>query len=109
MALVEFSSAYPVISNYRVKNAQVAAILLTSCNRLVKAGIHKATSRCNTLLQQIALFVQSNDKSYALIAAIGSNDKSPGVNASTFSGRLIKFHSLLTTILLRVVNSRFAS
>ena len=56
--------------------------LLTSCNRLVKAGTHKATNRCNTLLQQIALFVQSNNKSYALIAAIGNNDKSPGVNAS---------------------------
>ena len=33
-------------------------------------------------LQQIALCVQSSDKSYALIAAIiGCSDKSPGVNA----------------------------
>ena len=42
------------------------------------------------LLQQIALCVQSSDKSYALIAAIGCSDKSPGVNASTFGGKLIR-------------------
>ena len=59
----------------------------------VKAGTHEATNRSNTLLQQIALCVQSSDKSYALIAAIGSSDKSPGVNASTFGGRLIRILS----------------
>ena len=36
----------------------------------------EATNRYNTLLQQIALCVQSSDKSYALIAAIGCTDKS---------------------------------
>ena len=48
------------------------------------AGTHEATNRCNTLLQQVAMCEQSSDKSYALIAAIGCSDKSPGVNASTF-------------------------
>ena len=57
----------------------------------IKAGTHEATNRSNMLLQQIALCVQSSDKSYALIAAIGCSDKSPGVNASTFGGKLIKF------------------
>ena len=54
-----------------------------------KAGTHEATNRSNILLQQIALCVQSSDKSYPLIAAIGCSDKSPGVNASTFGGRLL--------------------
>ena len=53
-----------------------------------------ATNRCKTLLQQIALCVQSSDKSYALIEAIGCSDKSPGLNASTFGGRLFKIFSL---------------
>ena len=48
----------------------------------------------NTLLQQIALCVLSNDKSYALIAAVACSDKSPGVNASTFGGRLLRILSL---------------
>ena len=34
-----------------------------------------ATNRSNMLLQQIALCVQSSDKSYALIAAIGCSDR----------------------------------
>ena len=51
------------------------------------------TIRCNTSLQQIALCVQLSDKSYALIAAIGCSDKSPGVNALTFGGRLINILS----------------
>ena len=58
-----------------------------------KAGTHEATNRSNMLLQQIALCVQSSDKSYALIAAIGCSDKSPGVNASTFGGKLIRILS----------------
>ena len=59
----------------------------------LKVGTHETTNRSNTLLQQIALYVQSNDKSYALIAAIGCSDKSPGVNTSTFGGRLIRILS----------------
>ena len=35
----------------------------------LKAGTHEATNRCKTLLQRIALCVQSSDKSYALIEA----------------------------------------
>ena len=50
-------------------------------------------NRSDMLLQQIALCVQSSDKSYALIAEIGCSDKSPGVNASTFGGRLIRILS----------------
>ena len=37
---------------------------------IFQAGTHEATNRCNTLWQQVALCVQSSDKSYALIAAI---------------------------------------
>ena len=59
----------------------------------VKAETHKETNRSNTLLQQIALCVQSSGKSYALSAAIGCSDKSPGVNAFTFGGRLIRILS----------------
>ena len=59
----------------------------------LKGGTHEATNRSNMLLQQIALCVQSSDKSYALIAAIGCSDKSPGVNASTFGGKLIRILS----------------
>ena len=63
-------------------------------SKYLKVGTHETTNRSNTLLQQIALCVQSNDKSYALIAAIGCSDKkSPGVNASTFGGRLIRILS----------------
>ena len=60
---------------------------------LFKAGAHEATNRCNTLLQQIALCVQSSDKSCAVIAAIGCSDKSPGVNTSTFGDKLIRILS----------------
>ena len=66
-------------------------------NKVFKAGHRRrqitATRYCNTLLQQIALCVQSSDKSYALIAAIGCSDKSPGVNVSTFGGWLRKILS----------------
>ena len=55
----------------------------------LRAGTHEAINRSNMLLQQIALCVQSSEKSYALIAAIGCSDKSPGANASTFGDRLI--------------------
>ena len=37
--------------------------------------------------------LQSSDKSYALIAAIGCSDKLSGVNASTFGGKLIRILS----------------
>ena len=47
----------------------------------------------STTTRQIALCAQSSDKSYALIAAIGCSDKSPGVNASTFGDRLIRILS----------------
>ena len=59
----------------------------------LKVGTHEATNRCNTLLQPIALCVQSSDKSYALIAAMGCSDKSPGMNTSIFDGRSIKILS----------------
>ena len=59
----------------------------------IKAGTHEATNRCNTLVQEIALCVQSSGKSHVLIAAIGCSDKSPGVNASTFDAWLIKILS----------------
>ena len=59
----------------------------------LKEGTHEATNCCNTLLQQIALCVQSSGKSHALIAAIGSSGKSPGVNASTFDACSIKILS----------------
>ena len=74
---------------------QVAASLLTSssCSKSVKVGTHEATNRCNTLLQHIALCVQSSDKSFSLIAAMGCSDKSPGVNTSTFGCRSIKILS----------------
>ena len=65
-------------------------IRVACCGLMIKGGTHEATNRCNTLLQQMALCVQSNAKSHALIAAIGCSDKSPGVNASTFDAWLIK-------------------
>ena len=75
-----------------------------SCNlNRVKAGTHETTNRSNILLQQIALSVQSSDKSYALIAAIGFSDKSPGVNASTFDGKLIRILSPRQILLLQYV------
>ena len=60
-----------------------------SCLPRFKAGTHEATNRCNKSLQQIALHVQSRDKSYALVAVKGCCDKSPGVNANTISRWLI--------------------
>ena len=62
-------------------------------NYILKAGTHEATNHSNMLLQQIASCVQSSGKSYGLIAAIGCSDKSPGVNASTFGGKLIRILS----------------
>ena len=59
----------------------------------VKAGTHETTNCCNILLQQIALCVQSSDKSYALIAMIVCSDKWPGVNANTISDWLINILS----------------
>ena len=53
-----------------------------------------STHNCSLCQEQIGLCVQSNDKSYALIAAIGCSDKSPGANASTFGGRIIRILSL---------------
>ena len=41
-------------------------------NKVFKAGAQEATNRCNTLLQQIALCVQSSDKLYALMNKPGS-------------------------------------
>ena len=68
--------------------------MLQSCyTREFKGWNTLASTRCNTLLHQIASCVQSSNKSCALIAAIGRSDKSPGVNASTFDGRLIKILS----------------
>ena len=52
-----------------------------------------STHNCSLCQEQIALCVQSNDKSYALITVIGCSDKSPGVNASTFGDRLIRILS----------------
>ena len=40
------------------------------------------TNRCSTLLEQIALCVQSSDKTYVVIAAISCSDKSPDANAN---------------------------
>ena len=59
----------------------------------LKVGTHEATNRCNTLLQRTALCVQSSNKSYALIAAMGYSDKSPVVNTSTFGGKSTKILS----------------
>ena len=42
---------------------QPIRILRKRCLECFKAGTHEATNRCNTLLQQIALCVQSSDKS----------------------------------------------
>ena len=78
---------YPFIINELYANSSKVYVFK------LKAGTHEVTNRSNLLLQQVALCVQSSDKSHALIAAIGCSDKSPGVNASTFGGKLIRILS----------------